>query len=121
MEWWVAQLSGSSPVCVCWSVISAFLRIATHRQIFECPITLEEAVNRVESWLHQPCVRIVQPTERHWQFFREMLTTGKATANLVADAHLATLSLEHGCELNSTDMDFTRFPGLKWRNPLENP
>jgi predicted nucleic acid-binding protein len=48
-----------------------------------------------------------------------MLFSGKATANLVADAHLAALTLEHGCELNSTDNDFARFPGLAWCNPLE--
>ena len=73
----------------------------------------------MQSWLDQPCVRIVQPTEKHWQFFREMLMAGKATANLVTDAHLAALALEHGCELCSTDTDFARFPRLKWRNPLE--
>jgi len=118
-EWWVAQLSGSSPVCLCWSVLSAFLRIATHRQVFERPLTLEEAIARVESWLNQPCVRIVQPTERHWQFFSDMLTSGKATANLVPDAHLAALALEHGCQLQSTDVDFSRFSKLAWKNPLE--
>jgi uncharacterized protein len=120
-EWWDAQLSGRSPVCVCWSVLCAFLRIATNRRIFQRPLSLEEAIGRVQSWLDQPNVRIVHPTERHWQFFCEMLNSGKATANLVADAHLAALALEHGCELNSTDADFTRFPRLAWRNPLAAP
>ena len=118
-KWWDDRLSGSSPVCLCWPVLSAFLRIATNRQVFQRPLALEEAIGRVQTWLDQPCVRIVQPTETHWQFFREMLAAGKATANLVADAHLAALALEHGCELNSTDGDFARFPKLAWRNPLE--
>ena len=118
-EWWVAQLSGSSPVCLCWSVLSAFIRISTHRRVFECPLTLEEAITRVGSWLNQPCVRIVQPTERHWEFFSDMLTSGKAMANLVPDAHLAALALEHGCQLQSTDVDFSRFAKLAWKNPLE--
>ena len=118
-QWWVAQLSGSSPVCLCWSVLSAFLRVSTNRQAYQRPLTLEEAMDRVQSWLNQPCVRILRPTDRHWQFFRDMLTSGKATANLVSDAHLAALAIEYGCELNSTDADFARFPKLAWRNPLQ--
>ena len=118
-KWWVAQLSGSSPVCLCWSVLSAFLRISTNRRAYQRPLTLEEAMDRVQSWLDQPCVRIVHPTQRHWDVFRDMLTAGKATANLVTDAHLAALALEYGCELNSTDADFSRFPKLAWRNPLQ--
>lgn len=118
-DWWVAQLSGASPVCLCWAVISAFIRISTNRRIFEHPLTLEEAIARVQSWLDQPCVQIVQPTGQHWQFFHQMLASGQATANLVADAHLAALALEYGCELNSTDVDFARFEKLKWRNPLQ--
>ena len=116
--WWDAQLSGASPVCLCWDTLSAFLRIATNRRIFQRPLTLEEAVDRVQSWLDQPCLRVVHPTAQHWRFFRDMLVSGKATANLVADAHLAALALEHGCELDSTDADFARFPGLDWKNPL---
>jgi hypothetical protein len=61
---------------------------------------------------------VVQPTERHWVVFQQMLTSGQAVGNLVTDAHLAALSVEHGCELFSTDADFARFPKLKWKNPL---
>jgi uncharacterized protein len=116
--WWVIQLSGASPVCLSWSVVSAFLRISTNRRIFERPLELGEAIKRVQSWFDQPCVRIVNPTQRHWGVFQEMLMSGKAAANLVADAHLAALAIEHGCQLNSTDADFGRFPRLSWRNPL---
>ncbi len=117
--WWDAQLSGASPVCLCWPVLTAFLRIATNRRIYRRPLHLPEAIGCVQSWLDQPCVRLVHPTETHWQTFREMLTSGEATANLVLDAHLAALAVEHGCQLNSTDRDFARFPRLAWRNPLE--
>jgi toxin-antitoxin system PIN domain toxin len=117
-QWWDAQLSGDSPVGLCWQVVSAFLRIGTNQRIIEHPMTLAEAVERVESWFAQPCVRVLNPTENHWRFFRDLLLAGTATANLVADAHLAALAMEHGCELNSTDRDFTRFPKLTWRNPL---
>jgi len=117
-KWWDAQLSGSSPVCLCWEVICAFLRIGTNPRVFENPLSMTQAVARVRSWTEQPCVRIVKPTDRHWEVFGEMLAGGQATANLVTDAHLAALALEHGCVLVSTDHDFSRFPGLRWDNPL---
>ena len=116
--WWDAQLSGSEPVCLCWPVLTAFLRIATNARLQQRPLTLQEAVDRVQSWIDQPCVRTIQPTEQHWEILQRMLQDGNATGNLVPDAHLAALALEHDCELYSTDADFARFPGLQWRNPV---
>ena len=116
--WWDAQLSASAPVCLCWPVVTAFMRIATNARLHQRPLALEEAVDRVQSWLAQPCVRMILPTEQHWDILQRMLRQGKATANLVSDAHLAALAVEHNCELCSTDADFARFPGLKWRNPV---
>jgi hypothetical protein len=117
--WWDAQLSGASPVCLCWPVLDAFIRIGTNPRVFAHPLSLDQALACVQGWLDQPCSRIVQPTERHWSAFQKMLRDGQATANLVTDAHLAALALEHGCTLMSTDADFSRFPGLRWRNPLK--
>lgn len=117
-EWWDNQLSHSEPVCLCWIVISAFIRIGTNPSVFEHPLSLEQALVRVQSWLDQPCTRIVRPTEQHWTIFQQTLIEGQAVANLVTDARLATLAIEYGCELISTDSDFARFPKLKWRNPL---
>ncbi len=117
-RWWDRQLSGSSPVCLCWTVLCAFIRIGTNPRVFEHPMTLAQASTRVQSWLDQPCTRLIYPTERHWVVLRELLIRGQAGGNLVTDAHLAALALEHGCELMSTDADFSRFPKLKWRNPL---
>ncbi len=116
--WWDTQLSGSSIVCLCWTVLCAFIRIATNPRIFEYPLSLEQTLDRVQSWLDQPCTRVIRPTERHWTIFRQMLVDGQAAANLVTDAHLAALAIEHGCELVSTDSDFARFSKLKWKNPL---
>jgi toxin-antitoxin system PIN domain toxin len=116
--WWDDQLSGTGVVCLCWTVLSAFIRIGTNPRVFEHPLSLEQALARVQSWLDQPCTRVVRPTERHWTVFRRVLTDGQAVANLVTDAHLAALAIEHGCELASTDADFARFPKLKWRNPI---
>jgi toxin-antitoxin system PIN domain toxin len=116
--WWDDQLSQSEPVCLCWTVLSAFIRIGTNPRVFENPLSLEQAVDRVQSWLDQPCTRVIRPTEQHWTIFQQMLKDGQAVANLVTDAHLAALAIEHGCELASTDSDFARFPKLKWINPL---
>lgn len=118
-EWWDDQLSGYSPVCLCWTVIGAFIRIGTNPRVFNHPLSLEQALSRVQSWLDQPCTRIVHPTSQHWSIFRKILIEGQAAANLVTDAHLAALAIEHGCELISTDSDFSRFPGIKWRNPFK--
>ena len=117
-EWWDARLSGTAQVCLCWTVISAFIRISTNRRIFKKPLALKDAIGRIQSWLNQPSTRLIHPTDKHWVIFQQMLVQGKAMANLVTDAHLAALAIEYGCELNSTDADFSRFPNLKWKNPL---
>lgn len=119
-RWWDARLSGSAPVCFCWTVVNAFIRIGTSPRVFERPLSLDEATSRVHDWLAQPSTRVIVPTERHWEVLRQLLVAGKATGNLVTDAHLAALAIEHGCELHSTDSDFSRFPKLKWINPLES-
>ena len=117
-RWWDEQLSGPRPVCLCWSVLCAFIRIGTNPRVFENPLSLDQAIRRVQSWLNQPCTRLVHPTQRHWSVLRELLVGSQAVANLVTDAHLAALAIEHGCDLCSTDTDFARFHGLKWHNPL---
>ncbi len=116
--WWDAQLSGSAPVSLCWSVLIAFIRIATNPRLHQHPLTLSEALGCVQTWLDQPCVRLLQPTAQHWGIFQRILQAGKATGNLVTDAHLAALAVEHDCVLHSTDSDFARFRGLKWKNPI---
>lgn len=117
-EWWDAQLSGSGRVCLCWEVLNAFIRISTNRRVFARPLSLKEAMERVVSWLDQPNTETIRPTDAHWDTYSTMLEKGQASANLVTDAHLAALAVSHGCTLYSTDADFSRFPQLKWKNPL---
>jgi toxin-antitoxin system PIN domain toxin len=119
-EWWDGQLSGTGPVCLCWTVLSAFIRIGTNPRVFESPLSIEQSLDRIQSWIDQPCTRIIRPTERHWTIFQQVLKDGQAVANLVTDAHIAALALEHGCTVASTDADFARFSKLKWINPLKN-
>jgi toxin-antitoxin system PIN domain toxin len=117
--WWDTQLSGSDSVGLCWPVLDAFIRIGTNARLHQRPLTLAEAAERVQSWLNQPCVRLILPTDQHWSCFQKMLRGGNAVGNLVSDAHLAALAVEHNCVLQSTDADFSRFRGLKWKNPIQ--
>ena len=117
-DWWDSKLSGTGTVCLCWTVMSAFIRIGTNPRVFEYPLSIEQALDRVQSWIDQPCTILIRPTDRHWTVFKQLLLEYQAAANLVSDAHLAALAIEHGCTLASTDADFARFPGLKWVNPL---
>jgi len=118
-RWWDATLSGATQVCLCWPVICAFIRIGTNSRIFESPLSIEESVSRVESWMAQPCTRLIYPTKQHWAILKQLMIDGQAKANLVSDAHLAALAIEHDCELFSTDADFARFQKLKWKNPIK--
>ncbi|MBN1315666.1 MAG: hypothetical protein JXA42_09370, partial [Anaerolineales bacterium] len=81
--WWDNQLSQSDPVCLCWPVLSAIIRIGTNPRLYDQPLSLEQALDRIQSWLDQPCTRIIRPTERHWAIFQQMLIDGQAVANLV--------------------------------------
>ena len=116
--WWDEQLSGTVPVCLCWPVLKAFIRIGTNPRLHQRPLTLKEACARVQTWVEQPCVRLIHPTDQHWSLFQKLLREGNAVGNLVSDAHLAALAVEHNCVLHSTDRDFARFPSLKWKNPI---
>lgn len=118
-QWWDGVLSASEPVYLCWPVLNAFIRISTNPRLHDRPLTLEEAIERVSSWLDQPCVQIIGPTQNHWQIFQEQLRNSGATGNLVSDAHLAALAIEHGSTLYSSDQDFARFPALHWINPFK--
>jgi uncharacterized protein len=117
-QWWDNVLSSSEPVCFCWPVLTAFIRIGTNPRLHQRPLTLNEACSRVQSWFEQPCVQLIQPTDQHWALFQKLLKEGNAVGNLISDTHLAALAVEHNCVLQSTDTDFARFRSLKWENPI---
>ena len=118
VQWWDEQLSTQPAIRLPWPVLCAFIRISTNHRVFRSPLMIGQAADRVSSWLERPNVQTLETTPRHWTLFRQMLEGGQATGNLVSDAHLAALAIEHNCELFSSDADFARFPKLKWRNPL---
>jgi predicted nucleic acid-binding protein len=81
-------------------------------------LRLKEALDIVELWLGQPTVTIIEPGPRHFELLRALLTTPGTGGNLTSDSHLAAIAIEHGAEVCSTDRNFGRFSGLRWRNPL---
>jgi toxin-antitoxin system PIN domain toxin len=118
-EWLESVLSGTELVRFAWVTLWAFLRIGTSPKIFEHPLTVAEAETIVTSWLDRANAGIIEPGDRHWPIVGGLMRDGQTTGPLVMDAALAAIALEHGATLCTTDRDFSRFPGLKWTNPLE--
>jgi toxin-antitoxin system PIN domain toxin len=116
--WLEATLSASETVAFAWSVLLAVLRLATKPVVFEQPLDAGAALEIVDGWLARPNVTVIHPTARHTAILRELLEPLGTAGNLVGDAHLAALAIEHGAELCSSDADFSRFSGLRWTDPL---
>lgn len=116
-NWLDGALSRGETIGFSWIVILAFLRLSTHPAIFPNPFTVDEALDRVRAWLEQPSAVIVEPTRRHLAVLGGLLGSVGAGGNLVSDAHLAALALEHGATVISYDNDFDRFAGVRWERP----
>jgi toxin-antitoxin system PIN domain toxin len=116
--WWEQTLSGSRQVGMAWVAILGFIRVSTHPRVFSNPMPPAEAMSRVKSWLDHPSVRVVTPGEHHGRILFKLLEDLGTAGNLTTDAHLAALAIEYKAELASTDVDFARFEGLRWFNPL---
>lgn len=117
-SWLESVLSGQETVGFPWNVLLAFLRLTTRPGLFRHPLPLCTAFDLVASWLDQASATIVHPGPRHLELLRQLLLPMGTGGNLTSDAHLAALAIEYGADLCSSDTDFARFPGLKWRNPL---
>lgn len=117
-EWLDRQLNGANRVGLPWASLLAFLRLVTNPRVFEHPEPMAEAWRQVRAWLDCQAVWIPQPTERHAEILSELLALPGVHANLVPDAHLAALAIEHGLTLCSTDGNFSRFPALRLLDPL---
>lgn len=112
-----SAFSGPGTIGISWLVLLAFLRLSTKAAVFEHALDVDDALNVAESWLDQPGITIVSPTERHPAVMRELLHPLGTGGNLVNDAHLAALAIEHGAEIISFDSDFSRFQGVRWSTP----
>lgn len=120
LRWWNGLLSGSQTVALSWTVLLGFLRLTTSPRIMRTPLDVAEALDYIERWLAHPLTTVIDPTPRHASMLRDLLGPVGAAGNLVSDAHLAALAIEHGAELCSADRDFGRFPGLRWVDPLSS-
>lgn len=112
-DWWDETLSSTMIVGLCYPAILGFVRLVTHRRVFESPLTVAEAIAYVGDWLAQPNTTVVVPTNRHWPVLEAMLRASGVGANLTTDAHIAALAIEHGYTVYSNDADFGRFDGLR--------
>ncbi len=117
-DWLEKRLAGSTPVGLPWPSLLAFLRVATHPRIFPRPVEMQRAWDQVGNWLSSHVAWVPHPTGRHAEVLAGFLALPNVRGNLVHDAHLAALAVEHGLTLCSTDGDFARFPGLRWENPI---
>jgi len=115
--WLDDAIGGGETVGFAWAVVLAFLRLATNPAVFPRPLSVDEAAGIVELWLAQAGAVVVEPTVRHLNLVRGLLGDTGTAANLVNDAHLAALAVEHGAEVVSFDRDFQRFPGVRWSTP----
>lgn len=116
--WWESTLSENRPVGLPWAVILGFLRLMTSRRVVVDPMTTQEAIGHIRSWLERPQVQLLVPGPRHLDLLDSLTRNSQASGDLTTDIHLAALAIEHQAELHTNDHDFSRFPGLRWMNPL---
>jgi toxin-antitoxin system PIN domain toxin len=116
--WLTEQLNGPRRVGVPWQSLGAFLRIATHPRAFERPLSAQDAWARVDDWLSARPVWVPVPGDRHASILGKLVVDHDVRGNLMPDAQLAALALEHGLTVCSTDTDFARFTEVRWTNPL---
>ncbi len=118
LEWPTAQLNGPSRVGLPWLALTAFLRIVTHPRALERPLDPDDAWAYVTEWLAAGTVWVPQPTERHAEVLGALVAADQPRGNLVTDAQMAALAIEHGLTVCSADTDFARFTEIRWENPL---
>ena len=117
--WLERIISGDQAYGLCDLVLSGFLRIVTHPRVFNPPAPLEAAASFVEVIRSQPHCVSVAPGPAHWDIFLRLCRRSDARGNHVADAYLAAIAIESGSDWITTDRDYSRYPGLRWRHPLE--
>lgn len=118
-NWWAGLMSGDERIGVPWIVVAGFIRLITSRSMVIQPSTVEHAVETIEEWFSYPHVVPINPGAQHLSLFRQALQAAGVGGDLVTDAHIAALAMEYQAEVHSSDNDFRRFHGLRWRNPLE--
>ena len=116
--WWEGLVNGTEPVGLPWFVVVGFIRLMTNPRVVVHYVTPEQAVGYVREWLACDHINIINPGLEHLTLLQQNLDAAGTGGNLVPDAHIAALAMEHGGEAHTGDADFGRFPGLRWHNPL---
>lgn len=117
---WVEEtINGQEAYGISDLVLSGFLRVVTHPRVFNPPSDLTRALAFVDVLRGQPNAVLISPGPRHWDLFMQLCEAVGAKGNLIPDAYLAALAIESGSEWITTDLDYSRFPGLRWRHPLQ--
>jgi uncharacterized protein len=116
--WLTEQLNGERRVGLPWESLTAFVRIASNPRVYGQPLRPDDAWRKVEAWLAAPTVWIPAATDRHADVLGGLIRRYQLSGNLIPDAHIAALAIEHGLEVCSADTDFARFTEIRWRNPL---
>ena len=117
--WFERQVNSGDRVGIPWMSLLAFIRLSTNPRMFERPVSFESALTQVHSWLDIPTVWVPEATTRHARILEELLRGVSFSPNIVGDAHLAALALEHGLTVCSADSDFAKFPAVRWLNPFQ--
>jgi toxin-antitoxin system PIN domain toxin len=117
-RWWETCLSKGGTVGLPWVVVLGFVRVMTSRVVLTDPMGPVEALEHVHSWIERPQIQVLVPGPRHLEILTEIMHISGASGRLTTDAHLAALAIETQSELHSNDADFSRFPGLRWKNPM---
>lgn len=116
--WWQEAMEGRQTVGLPWIVCLGFLRLMTNRKVLLRPLDSVELLDHIRSWMVRPQVQVLQPGPRHLEILESFAQQGLMSSNLVTDAHLAALAIEHQAQLHTNDSDFDRFPGLRRHNPI---
>ncbi|OFZ86306.1 MAG: hypothetical protein A2W21_14540 [Betaproteobacteria bacterium RBG_16_66_20] len=116
--WLEKALNSEETIGLPWAVILGFLRIATNSRAFASALKAPAALETVDEWLTLENVRLVREKDDHWETLRTLIASAGTAGNLTTDAHLAALAISHDAVLCSSDLDFGRFKGLRWENPL---
>lgn len=116
-RWLEAVMQSDEAYGVSDLALSGFLRVVTHPKVFKTPTPVNQAIAFTRDVREQPNCLVVEPGPRHWDIFTRLCRTAGVRGNLVPDAYFAALAIESGCEWITTDRDYSRFPGLRWRVP----
>ncbi|MFV0427186.1 MAG: type II toxin-antitoxin system VapC family toxin [Beutenbergiaceae bacterium] len=118
-EWLDWALSGKAVVGFSWVPLLAFWRITTHPALLQRPLSAQQAGEVIAAWLGAPAARLVHPTAEHPRLLRTLLADTGVGGNLINDAHLAALAMEHRAQVVTFDTDFARFANVSWQIPPE--